>query len=606
MALSAHRGRGPGKVFGLLAAAFALSVVVIALLGEFGLPDRVTAVLVIMITVVVYAVMGVVARTLSLSDFYVAGRTVSAGFNGMATAAAMLASAGFLGIAGAFYAGETAGLALSVGWAGGLAVLAIAVAPYYRKSGAVTLPDFLAVRFGNPLVRILGIVVLLACSLPLLAAAIVVAGRVAGASLHIDPTTAVAAVCMVLLFSSLFGGMRGVTLAAGAQAIVILIGVVTPALVYSLQLYGLPIPQLTYGDAMAQNALADAASLTLFSTGGLPDGGLDGFNLFALALSIVGGVVCLPHVLARSGTTRGIADARLSAGWALLVVAVVASTAPAFAAFAKSAILAEVVGTELADLPAWLFDYGADGLVRVCGDAITTVAAISTACGASAVVNGLAPGDIAIAAEVVTLGFADITGLPYVLTALIAAAVLAAALGTAGAVAMALGASAGHDFYTMLVNRRAPAGRRLFIARLFLILFVAAGGWLAASAPEDALAIAFASPSLAAAGFFPAVILGIWWRRTTFRGAAVGMIAGFGVTAAYVLMLRAGSIAPLPIVGLTDGLSAAAAAIFGVPIGLAVTVIVSLVGAAPSDARIAVVDAIRRPSPDPVLEDHAV
>ncbi len=607
MALTANGSRGVGKVFGLLAGAFALFVIVVAMLEEFGLPERMTSVLVISITIIAYVVMGLVARTLSLADFYVAGRDVSAGFNGLATAAAFFSAGGIIAITGAFFGNQSAGLAIAVGWAGGFVILAIAVAPYYRKSGAVTLPDLLAVRFGNPMLRVLAVILLVLCSLPLLASAIAIAGWVAGFSLHVAPEVAVIATCVVLLLSSLFGGMRGVTLVAGAQAIVILFGVVTPSLVYSLQLYGLPVAQLTYGNAMADNALVGGPPIDVFASGLFSASSLDGFNLFALALCIAAGVVSLPHVLARSGTTKGIADARVSAGWGLVVVAVVAATAPAIAAFSKLAILTEVVGVEVADIPQWIFDYAAAGLVKICGVEAVTVAGISAACGASTVVNGLTPGDIGITAEAITLGFADITGLPHVLTALIAAAVLAAALGTAGAVAIALGTSAGHDIYGTFVNRRAPAGRRLFVSRLCLILFIAIGGWLALRYRDDAFAFAFATPSLAAAGFFPAIVLGIWWRRTTFWGATLGMAAGFGVTAAYVWMLHAGIIAPLAIIGLTEnGISGAASGIVGVPLGLAVTVVVSLLTPAPSEARMAVVDAIRRPSPDPVLEDHAV
>ncbi|MCB1488260.1 MAG: VC_2705 family sodium/solute symporter [Bauldia sp.] len=599
--------RNVGRVFGLLTTAFALFVVVVAMLGEFGLPERIVTILVVVITVLAYAVLGVIARTLSLADFYVAGRNVSAGFNGLATAAGFLSAAGFISVAGAFFASQGAGLALTVGWTAGFVILAVAVAPYYRKSGAVTLPDMLSVRFGTPLVRILGIIVLLACSLPILAAAIASAAWIGGLSLDLGNETAIIVVCAILLLSTLLGGMRGATLVGGAQAIVILFGVLAPPLIFSLQQYRLPLAQLTYGNAMAENAIANGSAIQVAPAGFFPVSSLDGFNLFALALCLAAGVVALPHVLARSGTTSDIAGARISAGWGLLVVAVVAATAPAIAAFTKFAILTEAVGIEVSDIPDWLFDYSAKGLLGVCGAATAAVAEISGACGASSVVNGLVPGDISIAADAVTAGFADITGLPHVLTALIAAAILAAALATAGAAVVALGTSAGHDFYGTLVNSRAPAGRRLIISRLFVILFVALGGWFASRDPADVFALAFAAPSLAAAGFFPAVILGIWWRRTTFRGVAAGMFVGFGATATYVALLQTGTITPFPIIGLTDqGISAAASAIIGVPLGFIVTVVVSLLNPAPSPTRLAVVDAIRRPSPDPVLEDHAV
>ncbi len=599
--------REVGKVYSLLAVAFALFVIVVAMLAQFGLPDPLTAVLVVSITIAGYAVIGIVARTLSLADFFVAGRAVPAGFNGMATGAAFVTAAGFIGLAGAFFASQAAGLAVAVGWTGGFVVLAVVVAPYYRKSGAVTLPDLLAVRFGNPLVRILGVVILVIVSLPLLAAAIAMASRIAQSTLGLGPDLAIGGTCVVLLLCSLLGGMRAVALVAGAQAIVILFGTVAPSLVFSMQEYGLPIPQLTYGNAMADAAAITTAPVGFLPSSALPVSSLDGFNLFALALCIAAGVASLPHILARSSTTTGIAGTRVSVAWALVVVAVVAATAPAIAAFVRLAIVGEAVGVEGADLPQWLFDYSAIGLIKVCGAQVASVADVSAACGSSAIVNGLAPGDIAIGGDGITLGFADITSVPYVLTALIAAAALAAALAAAGAVVITLATSIAHDVYATLIDRRAPAGRRLIVARLALLAFVAIATWMAVTDPGDTFALAFAAPSLAAAGFFPAVVLGIWWRRTTFWGAVLGMIAGFGATAAYVVMLQAGVIAPLHVIGLTEtGIAGAAAAIFGVPLGFVVTVIVSLMTPEPSAARLEVVDAIRRPNPDPVLEDHAV
>jgi cation/acetate symporter len=606
MAGGAAEARDIGKAYGLFAGAFALFVTVVAMLAQFGLPRPVIAVLVVMITIVAYAVIGVVARTLSLSEFYVAGRGVPAGLNGMATAAGFLSAAGFLGIAGAFFADRMAGFALAVGWAGGFVLLAVLIAPYYRKSGAVTLPDFLAVRFGNPLLRVAGVIVLLAASLPILAAAIAVAAAIAQHALNIAPEIAITGVLAIILLSSLLGGMRAITLVAGAQAIVILLGILAPAVLLSMQDYGLPVPQITFGYAIAETASAAATPIGIIAGEILPVSGLDGFNLLAVALCLAAGLATLPQVVARSGTTPGVAEARRAAGWSLVVVALIAMTVPAIAAFARLAILRDTVGVELADLPQWIFDYGRLGLVRVCGGEPVSVAAIGTACGASTVLNGLVPGDIALGAEAITLAFADIAGLPYVVTALIAAGALAAALGAASAALLTIAASLGHDVYGRLLDRRAPAGRRLIVSRLLLIAVAALGAWLAVNRRGDMFAFTSAAPSLAAAGFFPAIVLGVWWRRTTFWGVLAGTVAGFAVTAAYVLMTRSGAMPLLRVVGLTDnGISAAASAVIGVPLGFIVAVIVSLLTPAPGEVRLEVVDAIRRPSPDPVLEDHA-
>lgn len=604
MASLTEETRRLGKVYGLLATAFVLFLIVITMLDQFGLPERVTAVLIVMITVVTYAAIGVVSRTLSLAGFHLADRFVPAGFNGMASATAILAFP-FVGLAGAFLADRFLGLAIAAGLVSGFALLAVVVAPYYRKSGAVTLPDYLAVRFGNPLVRIVAAIVLAAVTIPILAATMAITGEVAAAVLHLAPEAAAIAVLVTVLLTSLLGGMRATTFASGAQAIVVLFAILVPTMLLSLQEFRFPIPQITFGYALAE-AEAGGGPIGVLAGNTLRTAGLDGFNTLALALGLAMGVASLPQLVARFGAAPGAGQARLTAGWALVVAGIVVCTAPAIAAFVRLAILRDVVGVELADLPQWLFDYGRAGMIEVCGEAPVSAAAIGAACGAGTVINGLTPSDIALDADLVTLGFADITGLPYVLTALIAAGAIAAALGTAAAALTTIAASLGNDILAGLFARRASAGRRLIVTRLAMIAVAALGAWIAFNRPDDAFAYAIAAPSVAAAGFFPALVLAVFWKRATFWGALLGMAAGAGVTAAYAAMVISGGLPPLVVPGLTEtGISAPASGVFGVPLGFAVTIAVSLVTRAPGLGRREVVDAIRRPSPDPVLEDHA-
>lgn len=603
MARTNEEARRLGKVYGLLAIAFVLFVVVITMLAQFGLPEAVIAVLVVMITVATYAVLGFTSRTLSLAGFYLADRAVPAGFNGMGTATAILALP-FVGLAGAFLADRLLGLAIAIGLLCGFVLLAVLVAPYYRKSGGVTVPDYLAVRFGNPMVRILGAILLCAVTLPMLAAAMAIAGNVAASVLHLSPNTAAIAVLSVVLLTSLLGGMRATTASGGAQAIVVLLAILVPAILLSVQEYRLPVPQITFGYALVETGAAEAIGVLVGDA--LPVAGLDGFNILALAFCFAAGVASFPHLVARFGAASGAGQARPTAGWALVVTGIVVSTAPAIAAFVRLAILREVEGIELADLPQWVFDAGRAGTLTVCGQAPVSAAAIGAACGAGTVINGIAAGDIALSADLVTLGFAEITGLPYVLTALIAAGAIAAALGTAAATLTTIASSLGNDILSYLFARRASGGRRLIVTRLALIAIAALAAWIALRRPDAALAYAVAAPSVAAAGFLPALTLGVFWKRTTFTGALLGMAAGAGVTATYVVMVISGGMPPPPVVGLTEaGISAAAAGVFGVPLGFAVTIAVSLVTRAPSLARREVTDAIRRPSPDPILEDHA-
>ena len=605
MSLATAAGRRAlGKAYGLFAGALAFLVVVVAVAAQLGLDEAVIAFLVIAFTLVTYAVIGVVTRTLSLTDFYVAGRGVSEGFNGMATAAAFLSGGGLAAIAGAYFADATAALAVTVGWTVGFVLLAVLIAPYYRKSGAVTLPDFLAVRYGNPLIRPVAVVVLLVATFALLPAAIAVGATIIGVFLHVRPEVALAVVFVTLLFSSLFGGMRSVTFVSGAQVILILLGALVPVALLSAQDFGLPLPQITYGFALDGIAGGDDEPIRFLAGRWSPLGDPSGINLLALAVSLGAGVASLPHLLARSGTATGMASARRSVAWALVIVVAVMITAPAIAAFAKGAILETVVGVGLDELPAWLFAYGRLGLIETCGVAAAAAADIGTACGAATVINGLAAGDGAVGGEALALAFADMVDLPYVMSALTAAGVLAAALATAGAVLMAVTATLAHDLYARMIDRRASAGRRLIVARLVLIAVAAVAARLAATGPGDMLAFAVYAPSLAASGFFPAIVLGLWWPRTTWPGALAGMVAGFAAALGYIFFaeIDAGAAPGLSAVGI----SGAASAFFGVPIGFAVAALVSLVGPRPSESRLEVLAAIRRPSHDPILEHHAV
>jgi len=598
-----EEARRLGRLYGLLTTAFVLFVLVVAMLSQFGLPEPVTTFLVVLVTVVTYAVMGLGSRTLSLSGFFLADRFVPAGLNGMAAAATILVFP-LVGLAGAFLADRLLGLAVVAGLVAGFVLLTITIAPYYRKSGAVTLPDYLAVRYGNPLVRLAAVVVIAAALFPVLVAALRIAADVAIATLHFSPRVAAISVLAVVLLTSLLGGLRGTTRSGGAQLVVALVAVLVPTVILSLQDYGFPLPQVTFGYAV-EEAAAETAAIVVTPGNALPLAGLDGFNMLALALTLALGIAAFPQVVTRCGATVGVGDARRTAGWGLVSIGILAATAPALAAFVRLAVLRDAVGVELADLPEWIFDYGRMGLVDVCGTAPVSPAAIGTACGAATVVNGLAPTDIALSADLVTLGFADITGLPYILTALIATGAIAAALAAAAAALVTTANVLGNDVLARIFARRASGGRRLILARLALVALAALAAVVAYGGSDRAHAWAMAAPAITGAGLFPALVLGVFWKRTTSWGAFAAIVAGGGTTIAYVLLVLGDVIAPVPVAGLSAGLSPAASGIAGALLGLAVAVLVSLLGPAPGASRRAVVDAIRRPSPDPILEDHA-
>jgi cation/acetate symporter len=602
--LSGRRGdaRELGQSYGLFAGAFVGLLVVFAMLGQYGLPDPFIAVLVVALTLLSFGVIGVLGRTLSETHFYLAGRAVPHVFNGLATTTAFVSGTGFIGLAGAFFAVGSGALALIIGIGAGFLLLAVLVAPYLRKSGAVTLPDFLAIRYDRgDLPRAIGLLALILVSFPALAGAIAATVFIFETFLKVGAHLAFDIAVGTILLSTLLGGMRAVTLVAGAQAIILLVGLLAPAAIVSVRDYGLPIPQLTYGYALDEVTAAGGTLATMASRF-LPLSDMSWSTLAAVAISLSTGIASLPHLIERSLSADRIAGARRSLGWALFFVAIVLLTAPALAAFVKAAVFNQAVGSAVEDLPDWVYTYGKFGLVKICGIDAVDLAAIKSACASVIGDTGLGAGNIAVSPDIVALALPDVTGFPFVITALLAAGGLAAALGGANALAITIATAAGYDFYGRLVAPLAPAGRRLIVTRAMLLATVLAAAALAAHSPGDALALAAASPALAAAAFFPALVLGIWWRRTTSIAAVAGIAAGFLVTAVHIAATWHGAGAGV-LLGFADPhVPPIAAGIFGVPVGFLVIVGLSLVTPAPSRRQLDVLDAIRRPSRDPVLE----
>ncbi|MBN8997673.1 MAG: hypothetical protein J0H94_20880 [Rhizobiales bacterium] len=594
-------GRILGQSYAVYAGAFALFATVVAVIAELGIVDRLVAFLVIGVPLASFAVIGIAGRTLSEADFLVAGRHVPPVFNGFVTAAAIAGLTGLLGPAAIFLADPAAGAAVALGTAIGLALLAVIVAPYFRKSGAITAADFLAIRYGGRLVRVAGLVVLLAVAFPALAAALAAAGWVGSLTFGIRPEIAVTVAVAVTLFSSLLGGLRAVTLVAGAEGVIFLLALLVPPSLAAIENGDFPFPQLTYGYILQD---ADSFEGTLNVLAGhvfpQPPGGWTW--LPAIVMTLAAGIAVLPHVLTRVGSARSADGARRTAGWALFFSLAALLTAPAIAAYVRLAILRDVVGSSLGDLPDWIFDFGRHGLVKLCGVEATSPDAVAAACtpviGAGGVVGSAA---LAVDPDAVNLGFAGIMGLPYVLTALIAAGAIAASLAAAALLLATIGNALGHDLYGRMLNRRSTAGRRLILSRLLYVVIGILAGWFALHRGEINFAIAAATPALAAGALFPPIVLGIWWRRTTRLGALAGMAAGLAAVIGHFALARHGG-------GFVVGFGSAAvpalaAGIYGLAAGLAATIGISLVTPAPDEERQVIVDAIRRPRRDAVLED---
>jgi cation/acetate symporter len=535
-----------GKIYGLYTGGFFAFVLIIAALEQAGVPNKILGYLFVGATILVYAFIGILSRTMQVSEYYVAGRRVPAFYNGMATGADWMSAASFVGMAGTLFLLGYDGLAFVLGWTGGYVLVAIFMAPYLRKFGAYTVPDFLSERFGGNLARFCGVIVLLACSFTYVTAQIFGTGLIASRFLGLDFTVAVYVGLVGILLCSMLGGMRAVTWTQVAQYIVLIVAYLTPVIILSADKYGLPIPQLTYGQAlqditaleqqMVANGLADAKTLKPHLE---PFKTYDPLNFFALIFCLMVGTASLPHILMRYFTTPSVREARVSVAWSLFFIFLLYFTAPAYAAFSKLEVYSNVIGKPLAELPAWIYTYGKLELVKICGANAVDPAAVAAACGKVAGHPGvLRLQDFGINTDVIVISTPEIAGLPYVIAGLVAAGGLAAALSTADGLLLAIANALSHDIYYKMIDRHAPTSRRLTVARIILVAVAILAAYTASTKPSDILAMVAWAFSLAAAGLFPALVLGIWWKRANAPGAVAGIIAGFAVTTYYLVGTR--------------------------------------------------------------------
>ncbi|WP_454652028.1 sodium:solute symporter family protein [Bradyrhizobium liaoningense] len=657
MATQASTGGGSdflsnlGRIYGFYTGGFVAFVLLLAVLEIIGVPNKILGYLFVFFTLAVYAIIGVLSRTAQVSEYYVAGRSVPAFYNGMATGADWMSAASFVGMAGTLFLLGYDGLAWVLGWTGGFVLVSILIGPYLRKFGAYTVPDFLSFRYGGNFARGLGVIVLVACSFTYVTAQIYGTGIIASRFLGMQFELAVFAGLVGILVCSMLGGMRAVTWTQVAQYIVLIIAYLTPIVILSTKIYGMPIPQLTYGHAIADitareqemlaNGLAAAASLKPHIQ---PFLSYSPLNFFAIILCMMVGTASLPHILMRYFTTPSVREARQSVAWSLLFIFLLYFSAPAYAAFSKLEVYTNIIGRDLSAIRPWLFNWGELGLIQICGKNAVNIDAVIAACKAVAGHPGVVRlQDFVINTDVIVLSTPEIAGLPYVISGLVAAGGLAAALSTADGLLLAIANALSHDVYYKMIDPNAPTARRLVIARVLLLIVALVAAATAATKPGDILAMVGWAFSLAMAGNFPALVMGVWWKRTTSAGAVCGIIAGFGLCLFYLVTTRYFPGAGVKYFGMTSllnpvtgaplvdivkamalpnameswptlahplankvgwfNLSNIACGLLGAPFGFAVIIIVSLLGRAPSREMQAYVDEIRKPRGRTVLEE---
>ncbi|TCD14989.1 sodium:solute symporter family protein [Oricola cellulosilytica] len=592
-----------GKVYGLYTLGFLVFFGLMAVLESMGVGARTIGILFLCFTIAIYAIIGYLSRTMDVSAYYVAGREVPALYNGMATAADWMSGASFVALAGGIYFGGYPYLGFIVGWTGGYVLVNSLMAPYLRKFGCYTVPDFVGTRYGGNLARLCAVIILVVASFTYVTAQINATGTIAARALGIPFEIGVWLGVASILLCSMLGGMRGVTWTQVAQYIVLIIAYLVPVIWMSnKQGFGL-IPHFSYGDAVQKiaelettyglnSAAESVAGLSVLTTPhNAPAGGLDSWKMVTLAVAMMTGTASLPHILMRYFTTPSVRQARRSVGWSLLFIFLLYFTAPALATLSKlqlldPALATSVIGKSIEDVLAleWVQNWSAVGMLAVVdqsGDGLVQL------------------NEFFMRPDIVVLATPEIAGLPYVISGLVAAGGLAAAMSTADGLLLAIANALSHDLYYKIIDPKADTRRRLIVARV-LLLGIAALAALVASLKLTGIlgAVAWAFCFANSGLFFP-LVLGIWWKRANTPGAVAGMVVGFTVGSWYLYMVYAAGMTPW------FGLDHLRFGIVGMAASLIAMIVVTLATKAPSQEVQDMVDEVRIPSGGTILSaDH--
>jgi cation/acetate symporter len=623
-------------------------------------------------TIALYAGIGIMSRTVDAAEYYVAGRRVPALFNGMATGADWMSAASFIGMAGTLYLAGFDGLSFVMGWTGGYVLVALFLAPYLRKFGQFTIPDFLGERYGGNIVRSVGIFAAILCSFTYVVAQIYGVGLITSRFTGLVFEVGVFVGLGGILVCSFLGGMRAVTWTQVAQYIILIIAYLTPVIWLSWKHTGNPIAQVAYGQVLQKvtdrekvltndpkeievrnifKARADAADAKLKALPASLDAEkaavqkeidaakLQGLgaekiallekglaelakgpeaakaiwakekalaaraapprphadpypgatekardiarrNFLGIVFCMMIGTAALPHILMRYYTTPSVKQARQSVTWSLFFIFLLYFTAPALAVLAKYDVYHFLVGSSFASLPAWaanwaqvdpsllsITDVNKDGIVQLA--------------------------EIVLGTDIIVLATPEIAGLPYVVSGLVAAGGLAAALSTADGLLLTIANALSHDLYYKMLDPNATTARRVTVSKFLLLIVALIAAYVTSLKPGDILFLVGAAFSLAASSFFPALVLGVFWKRANKWGAITGMVAGLGVCMYYMVRTYPffGGVAA----NQWFDMAPISAGVFGVPAGALALLAASLLTAAPPRASRALVDYVRSP-----------
>lgn len=665
---------GPALFVILFGVGFTLIVLVLAWLEQRGLSQRWIGYTFLFLTLLVFSLVGLFTRTSDVAEYFVAGRRVPAVYSGMSSGTDWLSAASFIGLAGALYQSGYQGLAFVIGWTGGYVLLALLMAPYLRKFGQYTLPDFLAARYGGQGIRLIGALAVILASLIYVVAQVYGVGLITSRFITLQFEIGVYLGLAGVLVCTFLGGMRALLHAQAAQYVILLIAYITPITILSFDRTGIPAPPVLYAKAMHQlvdlenevfnrpeevavralyaaradrlasqieklpGSLAEERTrlsdqiermkstdasvreivqvererrslpatpqlahakwrddlkearhrseppVTDLESFALPEEGNSRANFLALIFCLTIGTASLPHLLMRYYSIASVSQARRSVFWSLFFVALVYLLAPAYAVFVKLEVLQHTIGVPVESLPAWVNAWTKIGLVSI--DDINHDHLLQWA-------------ELTINPDVIVLATPEIAGLPYVISGMVAAGGLAAALSTAEGLLLSITSALSHDIYFKMLRPDASSSWRLIVSKSVMVGVAILAASIAVQRPASIVDMVAWAFSVAGSALFPALVLGVFWPRANCAGALAGMIAGLAVTLFYIARVEFDSIPLMGWYGIGMnpwfGIDAAAAGIYGVPVGLVTNIVVSLLTKPPGPESQQFIERLRYP-----------
>jgi cation/acetate symporter len=541
-------------------------------------------------TFLLYIIIAIISRAGSTKEFYVAGGGVSPIANGMATAADWMSAASFLSMTGLIaFMGYSGGQYL-MGWTGGYVLLALLLAPYLRKFGKFTVPDFIGERYYSKNARLVALICALFVSFTYVVGQMKGVGVAFARFLNVPFDTGVLIGIGIVFFYAVLGGMKGITYTQVAQFCVLIFAFTVPAIFISLQMTGNPVPQMGFG-AKGSDGVYLLEKLNQLSV----DLGFDAYthidqsnlvNMFFITAALMFGTAGLPHVIVRFFTVPRVKDARISAGWALLFIAILYTTAPAVAVFARTNLLTTISQVSYEKVPQWFTNWESTGLVTFDD---------KNDDGIIQYVADPAVNELTVDQDIIVLANPEIADLPAWVIGLVVAGGLAAALSTAAGLLLVISTSISHDLLKNYLKPEISEKGELYAARIAIAVAVVAAGLAGLNPPGFVAQVVALAFGLAASSFFPAIILGIFDKRMNKMGAMCGMILGIVFTASYIIYFKPQLGGP----GLPEdywwGISPEGIGTLGMLINFSMALIVSRLTPAPPQEVVVLTERIRTP-----------